>query len=82
VLADFLEMADHLVREKLLLPAAVVAGAALEAHLRAMASKAGITTGTSGKPKRAGKLNDDLKAKGVVQNMTQGIRDFIVRYPA
>lgn len=112
VFADFLEMSDHLVREKLLLPAAVVAGAALEAHLRAMASKAGIATTTGGRPKRAGKICDDLKANGVygnadhkqviawqdirndaahgaaepaksqVQNMAQGIRDFIARHPA
>jgi hypothetical protein len=77
-----------------------------------MASKGGIATSSGGKPKRAGKLNDELKAKGIytnadhkqviawqdirndaahgesepaksqVQNMTQGIRDFIARHPA
>lgn len=112
VFADLSEMSDHLVGSSMLLPAAVVSGAALEAHLRAMASKAGIATSSGGKPKRAGKLNDDLKAKGVyknadhkqviawqgirndaahghgqpaksqVQNMTQGIRDFIALHPA
>lgn len=112
VFADLLEMADHLLRSKLFLPAAVVSGAALEAHLRTMAAKAGIATSYGGKPKRAARLNDDLKAKGVyanadhkqviawqdirndaahgssspaksqIQNMTQGIRDFIARHPA
>lgn len=60
VFADFLEMGEHLLKEKHPLPAAVVAGAALEAHIRALADKSRVTTTSGGKPKRAGRLNDDL----------------------
>ena len=69
--ADFLEMADHLVHERRVLPAAVVAGVALEAQLRALAERAGISTEARGKPKRAGKLNDDLGKKGVYRKAEQ-----------
>jgi hypothetical protein len=60
VFSDFLEMADHLVGENLALPAAVVAGAALESHLRALAERAQLPTQARGRPKRAAQLNDDL----------------------
>jgi hypothetical protein len=60
VFADFLEMADHLIAEKYALPAAVVAGAALEAHLRSLAERNNVKTVARGKPKRAAALNDDL----------------------
>jgi hypothetical protein len=69
--SDFLEMADHLVQEQLVLPAAVVAGAALEAQLRTLAERVGINTEARGKPKRAGKLNDDLAKKGVYRKAEQ-----------
>jgi hypothetical protein len=65
VFADLLEIADHLLTEKLLEPAAVMAGGALEAHLRALAEKTGVTTSRGGKPKRAGLLNDDLAKKQI-----------------
>lgn len=71
VFADLLEMADHLLSEKLALPAAVVAGAALEAQLRALAERAGVSTESRGKPKRAGKLNDDLAKKDVYRKAEQ-----------
>lgn len=64
VFADFLEMADHLVGEARLAPGAVVAGSALEAHLRALAEKVGVSTEFRGRPKRAGRLNDDLAKQG------------------
>jgi len=60
VFADFLEMADRLIAEKYALPAAVVAGAALEAHLRSLAERNNVKTVARGKPKRAAALNDDL----------------------
>lgn len=63
VFSEFLEMADHLSNEGFILPAAVVAGSALEAHLKALAEKFGVSTQARGKPKRAGMLNDDLVNK-------------------
>jgi hypothetical protein len=69
--ADFLEMADHLLSERHSLPAAVVAGSALEAHLRALAERSGVNIEARGRPKRAGKLNDDLAKKGVYPKAEQ-----------
>jgi hypothetical protein len=63
VFADFLEMADQLLAEKYALPAAVLAGAALEAHLRSLAERNDVKTISRGKPKRAAALNDDLVKK-------------------
>jgi len=71
VFADFLEMADQLLAQKLVLPAAVVAGAALEAQLRALAERAGVNVQAGGKPKRATKLNDDLTKKGIYRKAEQ-----------
>jgi hypothetical protein len=71
VFADFLDMADHLSKAKLPIPAAVVAGSALEAHLRALAEKAGVNTQARGQPKRAGRLNDDLAKKGTYRKAEQ-----------
>lgn len=71
VFADFLDMADHLSKEKLPIAAAVVAGSALEAHLRALAEKAGVSTQARGRPKRAGLLNDDLAKKGIYRKAEQ-----------
>ncbi|MDQ3356301.1 MAG: hypothetical protein M3502_06220 [Actinomycetota bacterium] len=65
VFADFLDMADRLVADDYVLPAAVVAGAALEAHLRALAARNNVTTQARGKPKRAAALNDDLSKQDV-----------------
>src|SRR5205085_4703483 len=65
VFADFLDMAERLVADGYLLPAAVVARFALEAHLRALAERAGVNTQARGKPKRAAALNDDLSKSGV-----------------
>ena len=69
--ADFLGMADHLLSDRQALPAAVVAGAALEARLRALAERAGVSTEARGKPKRAAKLNDDLAKKSVYRKAEQ-----------
>ena len=69
--ADFLEMANHLLSERHALPAAVVAGSALEAQLRTLAERAGISTQARGKPKRAAKLNEDLGKKGIYRKAEQ-----------
>lgn len=71
VFSDLLEMADHLVVEKLVLPAAVVAGSALEAHLRSLAERSGVKTMAREKPKRAGRLNDELGSKGIYRKAEQ-----------
>jgi hypothetical protein len=71
VFADFLEMADQLLRDGYVLPAAVVAGSALEAQLRALAERAGVPTHARGKPKRAGMLNDDLVKNEVYSKSQQ-----------
>jgi hypothetical protein len=71
VFADLLEMADQLLSDRYPLPAAVVAGAALEAQLRALAEHAGVATHARGKPKRAGMLNDDLAKKGAYSKAEQ-----------
>lgn len=63
VFADLIEMAEHLLADRLIEPAAVTAGGALEAHLRALAEKNGVSTARAGKPKRPGLLNDDLSKK-------------------
>lgn len=65
---DFLEMADHLLEQGYKDPAAVVAGAALEAHLRLLCRKHAVDPtylATSGpRPKKADQINSDLvKAK-------------------
>jgi len=71
VFADFLDMADRLVADGYVLPAAVVAGAALEAHLRALAERVGISTQARGRPKRAAALNDDLSKGDVYRKSEQ-----------
>jgi len=62
---DFLGHAEHLLGESYPLPAAVVAGAALEEHLRQLAPLHGVSIASSnlkGKPlpRKASELNDDL----------------------
>lgn len=71
VFSDFLSMADSLVADGFVLPAAVVAGAALESHLRALADRNGITLTARGKPKRATALNDDLAKRAVYRKAEQ-----------
>jgi len=60
--ADFLEMADHLLSEGYKDAAAVIAGSALESHLRALADKSGLPiSNDAGDPLKAARLNDDLR---------------------
>jgi hypothetical protein len=66
VFSDFLEMAQYFIEEGHKIPAAVLAGAALESHLRALCAKAGLpiekTTPTGeSRPLKAEQLNQDLR---------------------
>jgi uncharacterized protein (DUF2164 family) len=64
IFADFLDMADYLLQQGYKDPAAVVAGSVLEAHLRKLSGKHGMTVvksdGTT--PKTADALNAELAA--------------------
>jgi len=63
--SDFLEMAEHLLQSDYKDAAAVIAGSSLEAHLRALAQKHGVSTdqvkpdGTTN-PKAGNQLNNEL----------------------
>jgi len=73
--ADFLEMAQHLVNEGYKDAAAVIAGSSLEAHLRQLCQKCGIScdvsSGPSTSPKKADRLNSDLAAANVYSKLDQ-----------
>jgi hypothetical protein len=76
VFADFLEMAQHLLDEGYKDAAAVIAGSALEAHLRPLCVDAVIdtmTTNASGDsvPKKASRMNADLYAANVYSLLDQ-----------
>ena len=66
--SDFLEMAEHLLNTHYKDAAAVIAGSALEAHLRALCAKHAIPTDLNGVPKKADKLNAELAAAGAYSN--------------
>jgi len=75
--ADMLEMATDLSGAKYKDAAAVVAGTALELHLRALALKHHIsTTDSKGKPKKADTLRIDLRQ----QQVTSALEDKRVLY--
>jgi hypothetical protein len=73
--ADFLEMAQHLLNEGYKDAAAVIAGSSLEAHLRQLCQKSGITcevtSGVSTTPKKADRLNSDLAAASTYSKLDQ-----------
>jgi hypothetical protein len=73
--ADFLEMARHLLDEGYKDAAAVIAGSALEAHLRQLSQKheieANIKKEKSVYPKKAGQLNADLAKKNVYSKLDE-----------
>jgi hypothetical protein len=71
VFADLIEMAEHLLSDGYVDPAAVTVGSALEAHLRALAEKNGVSTSLGGKPKKATRLNEDLVKQGVYSKTEQ-----------
>lgn len=72
---DFLEMARYLLQESFKDPAAVIAGASLEAHLRQLCSRNGISTVTGNasdvRPKKADTLNSDLVGASVYSKLDQ-----------
>ncbi len=69
VFTDFLEMAEHLLSEGYKDPAAVIAGSALESHVRLLCKKHRVSTETAAKgkkrPKKVDQMNSDLAKKGV-----------------
>lgn len=65
IFTDFIEMAGHLLQQKYKSPAAVVAGSALEAHLRRLAMRHNIDLMAADqhgvpRPRRAQAINQDL----------------------
>ena len=74
--ADFLEMAQHLLEASYKDAAAVIAGSALEAHLRTLCVKAGVPTEVM-KPdgskvaKKADLMNSDLAGQDVYSKLDQ-----------
>jgi hypothetical protein len=73
IFSDFLEMADHLLKENYKDPAAVMIGSVLEEHLRQLCNKNGILTDDpkSGRPKKADLLNSELASAGVYNKLDQ-----------
>jgi hypothetical protein len=72
VFADFLEMADYLLRQGYKDPAAVVAGSVLEAHLRKLCLKNSIDVlKADGLPKKADALNSGLSSANVYSKLDQ-----------
>ena len=73
IFSDFLEMADHLLKENYKDPAAVMIGSVLEEHLRQLCIKHSIPTdeAKSGKPKKADLLNSELAGAGVYNKLDQ-----------
>jgi hypothetical protein len=73
--ADFLDMASHLLDEGYKDPAAVIAGAALETHLRQLCGKQGIpievSTAKAIRAQKADKLNADLAKASVYGKLDQ-----------
>jgi hypothetical protein len=71
VFADFLEMAEHLLKQEYKDPAAVLVGGVLEDHLRALCTSAGISVVASAKPKKADAMNNELAAAGRYNKLDQ-----------
>lgn len=69
IFSDFLEMANHLLKEGYKDAAAVIAGSTLEEHLRKLCNKGGIDiedeTPKGIKPKPADRMNADLKKQEI-----------------
>lgn len=75
IFTDFIEMAEHLLRENYKDPAAVMIGSVLEEHLRQLSTKNGITITVekSGRdiPKKADTLNSELVKADVYNKLDQ-----------
>ncbi|MFF5891244.1 hypothetical protein ACFY72_21055 [Streptomyces globisporus] len=70
--SDYLEMAESLLDAKYKDPAAVIAGTALEVHVRALCVKHGVAVERpDGSPKKADTMNADLKKEGVYGTLQQ-----------
>ncbi len=75
IFSDFLEMADHLLDEGYKDAAAVIAGSALEAHIRQLCIKNSIpievSTPKGIQPKKADSMNSDLGSAGAISKLDQ-----------
>ncbi len=71
VFADFLEMADHLTDSGYKDAGAVIAGSTLEAHLRKLAGKTGVSVMSVSKPKKADTLNAEIAQAGGYSKLDQ-----------
>lgn len=112
--SDYLGMAEELLGKNYKDAAAVIAGTALEVHIRALCVKSDVDVALpSGSPKKADTMNADLKKEGVydglrqkqltawmdlrnkaahgnydeydrqqVRHLIDGVRDFMIKYPA
>ena len=60
--ADLFDMAEELLNKGYKDAAAVIAGSALEAHIRKLAERFGISTSRAGRPVKTATLNDKLAA--------------------
>lgn len=112
--SDYLEMAASLLESAHKDAAAVIAGTALEVHVRALCTKNGVATVLpSGAPVKGDAMNTELKKEGVyneaqrkqvsawmglrnsaahgdyddydrqqVRLLVDGVRDFVLKYPA
>lgn len=73
--SDFLEMADHLLEEGYKDSASVIAGAALEEHLRQLCKKSGIDIEIQGKSGmhaiKADQMNSDLAGADIYSKLDQ-----------
>lgn len=68
---DFLEMADDLLSGGYKDAAAVVAGTALEVHLKAACARMSIDIEINGRSKKADLMNADLKKEGLYEGLQQ-----------
>lgn len=72
---DFLEMAEHLLREGYQDPAAVLVGGVLEQHLRQLCTKhlvpVEIDNGNGPRPKKADQMNSDLARQRCYSGLEQ-----------
>ncbi|MEU5046846.1 hypothetical protein [Streptomyces griseorubiginosus] len=70
--SDYLDMSDTLLRSGFKDAAAVIAGAALEVHVRALCTKNGVDTELGdGTPKKATVMNTDLKKADVYATLQE-----------
>lgn len=69
--SDFLEMAEHLAAEGYKDAAAVIAGGALEVHIRQLCQKYSIPTEQGGRPKKADQMNAELAQANAYSKLDQ-----------